>query len=155
MRFIQHPIGSEPCPRTYGGSEQWVQVWSGVLWGFQASHPSSPSSVMWSALPEMERDQQRFELRLCSFWPLCLKRQISGSAPSRSPSTILDVFYGRTPENPPKCIIPGPGKILRSEGYVCANPGKFGVISDEMYMSNPGISRGWMKVYVIIRGKFW
>jgi hypothetical protein len=60
----------------------------------------------------------------------------------------------RTPENQPKCIIPGPGKFLRSEGYVCANPGKFGVISDEMYVYNPGISRGWTKVYVIIRGKF-
>jgi hypothetical protein len=42
---------------------------------------------------------------------------------------------------------------LRSEGYVCANPGKFGVIFDEMYMSNPGISRGSMKVYVIMRGR--
>ena len=40
----------------------------------------------------------------------------------------------RTPENHPKCIIPGPGKILRSEGYVCANPGKFGVIFDEMWV---------------------
>jgi hypothetical protein len=28
------------------------------------------------------------------------------------------------------------------------------VISDEIYVSNPGISRGWMKVYVIIRGNF-
>jgi hypothetical protein len=33
------------------------------------------------------------------------------------------------------------GEILRSEGYVCANPGKFGVISDKMYMLNPGNSR--------------
>jgi hypothetical protein len=66
----------------------------------------------------------------------------------------LKVGASRTPENQPKCIIPSPGKILRSEGYVCANPGKFGVISDEMYMSNPGISHGLMKVYVTIRGKF-
>src|SRR5882762_44052 len=47
-------------------------------------------------------------------------------------------MYNRTPENQPKCIIPSLGKILRSEGYVCANPGKFGVISDKMYMSNLG-----------------
>jgi hypothetical protein len=76
------------------------------------------------------------------FGPVC--PDINGSLPSG---------FLRTPENQPKCIIPGPGKILRSEGYVCANPGKFGVIFEEMYMSNPGISRGSMKVYVIIRGE--
>ena len=45
---------------------------------------------------------------------------------------------GRTPENPLKCIFPGPGKILRFGADVCADPGEFGQIFDQMYMSNPG-----------------
>jgi len=53
-----------------------------------------------------------------------------------------------------KCIIPSLQKIVRSEGYGCANLGKFGVISDEMYMLNPDISHGLMNVYVTIWGKF-
>jgi hypothetical protein len=52
------------------------------------------------------------------------------------------MYFTRTPENQPKCIIPGPGKFLRSEGYICANLGKFRVISDKMYVLNLGISSG-------------
>ena len=60
----------------------------------------------------------------------------------------------RTPENQPKCIIPGPGKFLKSESYVCANPGKFWGISGKMCVSNPGNSSSPTKVYVTIRGNF-
>jgi hypothetical protein len=59
--------------------------------------------------------------------------------------------YHRTPKNQPKCIIPGLGKILRSEGYVHMCKSRY--IFDKMYMLDPGISHGSMKVYVIIRGK--
>jgi len=54
------------------------------------------------------------------------------------------------PENLPKCIFPGPGKILRFEADVCADPGKFGQIFDQMYMSNPGNFPLWDEVCVTI-----
>src|ERR1700683_3636820 len=67
---------------------------------------------------------------------------------------VLLVSYGavhRTPENPPKCIFPSPGKILSFGADVCANPSKFGLIFGQMFMSNPGNCQGRTKVCVIIR----
>jgi hypothetical protein len=43
---------------------------------------------------------------------------------------LLDTTQGRTPENQLKCTVPSPGKFLRFEVHVCANPGKLGMISD-------------------------
>ena len=40
MRFIQHPIGSENCPRTYGGSEQWV--WKSGRESWESPKPPLP-----------------------------------------------------------------------------------------------------------------
>jgi len=59
----------------------------------------------------------------------------------------------RTPENPPKCIFPSLGKILRFEADVCADLGKFGQIFDQMYMSNPGNFPSWDEVCVTIQVK--
>ena len=71
-------------------------------------------------------------------------RKLTSDSDSAGPKT-------RTPENPPKCIFPGPGKFLSFGADVCANPGTFGLIFDKMYMSNPGNCQGRMKVCVIIR----
>ena len=43
-------------------------------------------------------------------------------------------------EGPPK--INNVGKFLKSESYVCADPGKFWGISGKMCVSNPGNSSG-------------
>jgi hypothetical protein len=74
MRFIRHPIGSETIPRTYGGSEQRVHIWSGVLWGSQASHPSWPLQCHVICFTRNgTRSTKIVELRISSFYPLCLK----------------------------------------------------------------------------------
>jgi hypothetical protein len=61
-----------------------------------------------------------------------------GGPISGFPAVTCSPKEARTPENHPKCIFPGPGKILRFRADVCANLGKFGLIFDQMYVSNPG-----------------
>ena len=75
--------------------------------------------------------------------PFSVKAPIKGNRPRT-----------RTPENQPKCIIPGPGKFLKSQSYVCANPGKFWDISGKMCVSNLGNSSSLTKAYVTIWGNF-
>jgi hypothetical protein len=52
---------------------------------------------------------------------------------------------GRTPENDPKPMVSGPGKILRFEDYVCVNPGRFWEIFARMYVQNPGNFTWWTR----------